>query len=126
MKKILIVDDEVDVTDIMKETIEMADDYQVDIAEDGQKALAALMAGEYHVMMTDMQLPGGMSGVDVIKECAKFEKRPKIMVVSGAPRNQLSAMLEDEGVLKFVDRILEKPADLIPNTLLTILKNAVG
>lgn len=82
---ILVVDDEPEVrnsTALLLETL----DYTVVEAGDGRSAIAALERdAAIDLLLTDVVLPGGMSGADLAKRaCAK---RPvlKVLLTSGRP-----------------------------------------
>lgn len=75
--KILIVDDELIVRDSLKEWLE-EEGFSVDMAESGAEALQKLDAETYHLMLTDIKMPG-MDGVEVL-QVAK-EKAPDLTVV---------------------------------------------
>jgi len=65
-KKILIVDDEVDILNLLKEVFESAD-YKVWMAENAEDALNILKTQSIMVMFLDLKLPG-MSGVELCKK----------------------------------------------------------
>src|SRR5437868_13193005 len=67
--RILVVDDEQSVRDLLAKTLTMAD-YDVDTAPDGPSALDRLRAAEYDLLITDLKMPG-MDGLSVIREARK-------------------------------------------------------
>ncbi len=75
--KILVVDDELIVRDSLKEWLE-EEGFSVDMAESGQKALDKLSANPYHLMLTDIKMPG-MDGVEVLQKAK--ESFPDLTVV---------------------------------------------
>ena len=62
--KILIVDDERSIRNSLKETIE-DEGYEVDVAEDGLKALSMVEKERYAVIFCDIKMPG-MDGIEVL------------------------------------------------------------
>src|SRR3954471_17400088 len=67
--RILVVDDEQAVRDVLAKTLKMAD-YEVDTAGDGPSALDQLRAVEYDLLITDLKMPG-MDGLSVIREARR-------------------------------------------------------
>jgi heterodisulfide reductase subunit A len=64
--RILVVDDELIVRDSLKEWLE-EEGFFVDIADSGPAALAKLSKEAFHLMLTDIKMPG-MDGVDLLKK----------------------------------------------------------
>ena len=64
--RILVVDDELIVRDSLKEWLE-EEGFSVDMAESGPDALKRLAEGPYHLMLTDIKMPG-MDGVEVLQK----------------------------------------------------------
>src|SRR5215470_12162276 len=65
-ERILVVDDEEMNRDLLQRVLDRAG-YQVTTAVDGQEALALLRQETFHVVLTDLKMPG-MTGVEVIRE----------------------------------------------------------
>ncbi|MFH2093773.1 MAG: response regulator [Pseudomonadota bacterium] len=63
---ILVVDDELIVRDSLKEWLE-DEGFSVDMADSGKTALDMLGQKDYHLMLTDIKMPG-MDGVEVLKQ----------------------------------------------------------
>lgn len=55
--KVLLVDDEEDIVDTMKYSLELRG-YQVDVAYDGVTALSKARTNDYAVLLLDVMLPG--------------------------------------------------------------------
>ena len=75
--KILVVDDELIVRDSLKEWLEQ-EGFTIDVAESGADALEQLNRKSYHLMLTDIKMPG-MDGVEVLKKAK--EGFPELTVV---------------------------------------------
>src|SRR5262249_38929996 len=58
--RILVVDDESEVADVLREILELAG-HDVDFADSGEAALRRLASTDYDVVLSDMRMPG-MSG----------------------------------------------------------------
>ena len=65
-ERILVVDDEELNRDLLQQILGR-EGYQVAIAANGQEAMALLRQETFHVVLTDLKMPG-MTGVEVIRE----------------------------------------------------------
>ena len=65
-KDLLIVDDEPLVCESLKEMLTM-EGYRVDAVLNGQAALEKLQEGEYHLVLSDIRMPG-LNGIELLKE----------------------------------------------------------
>lgn len=79
--RILIVDDEQAVRDLLAKTLLTAD-YEVDTVPDGPTALDRLRAGEYDLLITDLKMPG-MDGLSVIRETRRQLPDLPIIIITG-------------------------------------------
>ena len=67
--KILVVDDELSLRDSLKEWLE-EEGFTTGMAESGQQALDMLGKEDYHLMLTDIKMPG-MDGVELLNRAKK-------------------------------------------------------
>ena len=101
MKKILVVDDDKNICDIIKRILV---DYDCDVAivNNGREALELL--GGYNFfeyLITDLKMPNGVSGHDVVRVAKEKGIAPnKIALISGIPRDG-QKVSEEEGVKFF-------------------------
>lgn len=79
--RILVVDDEQAVRDLLAKTLTMAD-YDVDTAPDGPAALERLRAAEYDLLITDLKMPG-MDGLSVIREARRLRPDLAVVIITG-------------------------------------------
>jgi excisionase family DNA binding protein len=79
--RILVVDDEQAVRDLLSKTLTMAD-YDVDAADDGPSAIEKLRAVEYDLLITDLKMPG-MDGLTVIREARKLAPDLRVIIITG-------------------------------------------
>jgi CheY-like chemotaxis protein len=80
-KKILIVDDEAAILDLLREVFS-TNGYRVATAESAEKALEILSNESIMVMFLDLKLPG-MSGVDLCKQIRKDNRIAIIHALTG-------------------------------------------
>jgi len=122
--KILVMDDEemiLKVTSKMLKTI----GFSVDTATDGKKAIEMYKqsmddGNPFDIIIMDLTIPGGMGGIETIKELLLIDPHVKAIVSSGYAENQTSASYADHG---FID-IISKPYDIkrLQNILNRIIK----
>lgn len=79
--RILVVDDEQAVRDLLAKTLTMAD-YDVDAAPDGASAIERLRAVEYDLLITDLKMPG-MDGLSVIREARRITPDLPVIIITG-------------------------------------------
>jgi two-component system, OmpR family, phosphate regulon response regulator PhoB len=72
-KKILIVDDQLEVRELVQVTLEIGD-YQILAAENGQQALDIARAEHPDIVLLDIMMPG--SNVDGLEACRRLKKDP--------------------------------------------------
>ena len=73
MKKILIVDDQLEVRELVQVTLEIGD-YQILAAENGQQALDVARAESPDIILLDIYMPG--SDVDGLEACRRLKQNP--------------------------------------------------
>ena len=79
--RILVVDDEQAVGDLLAKTLTMAD-YDVDSAPDGASAIDRLRAVEYDLLITELKMPG-MDGLSVIREARRSAPDLPVIIITG-------------------------------------------
>ena len=70
VNKILLVDDEIEITEINKKYLEQGG-YDIDVASDGREALEKYKRNKYSLIITDIMMPN-MDGYDLISEIQYF------------------------------------------------------
>jgi excisionase family DNA binding protein len=79
--RILVVDDEQAVRDLLVKTLAEAQ-WDVDAAPDGPTALEYMRGADYDLLITDLRMPG-MDGLSVIREARRKSVDMPIIVVTG-------------------------------------------
>ena len=77
MSEILIIEDEKDTAEPVKEALKL-NGFDADIAEDGEKGLEMFRQNEYELVILDLKLPK-MSGEEVLRKIREF--RPYVYVI---------------------------------------------
>ena len=118
-KTILVVDDEMAILEITRETLEMHG-YRALTASDGTEAVAlyAQRKDEISVVLTDMMMPY-MDGPATIRALQKLNPRVKIIASSGLTDNARVAEAANSAVSKFLskpytaEKLLEAIAEVL-------------
>ena len=79
--RILVVDDEQGVRDLLAKSLTMAD-YDVDSVGDGPSAIDRIRASQYDLLITDLKMPG-MDGLSVIREAHRVAPDLPVIVITG-------------------------------------------
>ncbi len=102
-KKVLIVDDNPNMSALLQEMLEVFD-YESIRASDGQEALERVSEGNVSLIITDMRMPN-MTGMELL--CLVKEKNPKLPVVLISGYSM--GLLENEASDVQPDGFLGKP-----------------
>ena len=78
MKKILIIEDESNISDFVKMELEY-EGYEAEISEDGKEGLIKALREDYDLIVLDLMLPG-ISGLEVCRRLKKEKYIPVIML----------------------------------------------
>lgn len=81
-KKILIIDDEKVIVDILKRRFERMG-FEVEIAFDGITGIDALKNNHIDVIVCDIKMPKGVSGIDVLNAAKKYNPDARFVAISG-------------------------------------------
>ncbi len=117
-KKLLVIDDERSIRNTLKEILEY-ENYKVDIAEDGIRALELIKKFKYNVILCDIKMPK-MDGIEVLEEIFKLYTDIPVLMISGHGDIETAVEAMKKGAFDF----MEKPIDL--NRLLININNAVS
>lgn len=80
MNRILIADDNIDITEILKK-FATKENLEVDVAHDGEEALELFQKKSYDVILLDIMMPK-IDGYEVIKTIRKTSMVPVIMITA--------------------------------------------
>ncbi len=80
-KRILIVDDNPNMSSLLSEMLEVFD-FESVRADDGDKALAELDKGNFSMVITDMRMPN-MSGLELLREIKARHPKIPVVLISG-------------------------------------------
>lgn len=119
MTKILIVDDERSIRNIIKELLEM-EDYKCDVAESGTQALEMIRTtkGGYDLIISDIKMPQ-MDGIELLSNIRKNSPEIPMVMISGHGTIDTAVECIKNGAFDFI----EKPIEM--NRLLITVRNSL-
>lgn len=80
VNKILLVDDEIEITEINKKYLEQGG-YDIDVASDGREALEKYKRNKYSLIITDIMMPN-MDGYDLISEIQYLDAEQPFLFIT--------------------------------------------
>ncbi len=104
--RILVVDDEEVVRDIVSSFLETAG-YWVESANDGYEAWEKVQNNPYHLVISDINMPG-MTGLDFLEELKNLQKKPLVIILTGMKQMEIALKSLRTGAYDYV----VKPFDL--------------
>ncbi|MCK3682569.1 sigma-54 dependent transcriptional regulator [Maribellus sp. YY47] len=117
MSRILVIDDERSIRNTLKDILEY-EKYEVDLAEDGNKGLEMIRAGEYDIVLCDIKMPG-LDGIEVLERMVVLAPDTPVVMISGHGNIDTAVDSIKKGAYDYI----EKPLDL--NRLLITIRNAM-
>ncbi|MFN4120148.1 response regulator transcription factor [Acidovorax sp.] len=106
MKKILIVEDHVDIRKLLKMTLEF-DDFVIHEAATGDEGWALAQELRPHIVLLDVMMPGALNGLDVCRRIKADPRTRHAKVIMLTARAQ--AADRQAGALAGADDYLMKP-----------------
>ena len=107
-QKVLLVDDEECITDLLSEGLQMAGDFDVERANNGKEALEKYKEFLPDIVVMDMHMPV-MDGYESSSMIKSFDPAAKILVLTGNPSDSRASKTVKDG---FALTVLEKPIRL--------------
>jgi two-component system nitrogen regulation response regulator NtrX len=117
MAKIIIIDDEKNIRDALRDILEY-EGYEVDEARDGEDALEKIKNSDYQVALCDINMPK-MDGLELLLKVEKLGTNTQFVMVSAYGNVENAVEATKRGAFDFVI----KPPDL--NRLLVTVRNAI-
>jgi DNA-binding NtrC family response regulator len=115
--RILIVDDEPNIRSGLAKALASEAD-EITVAKDGSEALVLFRQHPHHLVITDLKMPGPISGLDLVKQI-KHERPETLILVITAHGSVETAV---EAMRQGAHDYLSKPLDL--NMLRLLVRNA--
>ncbi|HOP05780.1 MAG TPA: response regulator [candidate division Zixibacteria bacterium] len=102
--RVLIVDDEKWVQDVFKDFCELTQAFDIDLAGDGQDAIAKVRGSQYDLITLDLIMPE-MSGLDVLSAIKDISPEVPVMIITG---NATEKLVTEAGIMGAC-RVMYKP-----------------
>ncbi len=107
-KKILIIDDDIE---LCQELAEILRDkgYTVDDTSDTGQGEVFIKENNYDVFLFDYKMRG-LNGIDLLKKAKEKNAKSTVFIISGRPF--IEKLLEEENVSHLVSGVINKPFDI--------------
>jgi len=79
--RILVVDDEASIREMLQRTLAVAE-YDVEVAADGRSALERMRRSSYDLLITDLKMPA-MDGITLIREAKRMQPDLRVVIITG-------------------------------------------
>lgn len=121
MSHILVVDDEKSIRLTVGEFLR-ADGHEVQLAEDADKAMAALKEGDFDVVVSDIILPK-VTGVELLKRIRLTSPHVQVILMTGEPTAETASEAVRAGAFDYLFKPIAKDAILKAVTNATVVKS---
>lgn len=118
-KKILVVDDEKHIVQIVKFNLEKRGSYEVVTASDGVEALSVYKEEKPDMIISDIMMPN-MTGFELYEELRKIDKEIPFIILTAKGQDSYYEEGKEKGIIDF----LTKPFS--PKSLLARVKEMLG
>lgn len=105
--KVLVIDDERGLRDMLTYTLRRMK-FEVNAAEDGEKGVAAALAGDFDVVVCDVMMPG-MDGIAVLEILKRERPALEVVMSTGFPTDETAARAKELGAFEY----LAKPYEMM-------------
>jgi DNA-binding NtrC family response regulator len=117
--RVLVIDDEKGLRDMLSYTLKRMK-FEVAVAEDGEKGLAAARAADFDVVVCDVMMPG-LDGIAVLRALKRERPALAVVMVTGFPTDETAARARELGAYDY----LAKPYEVM-SLCATLEKAASG
>ena len=122
MVKLLIVDDDLPTADFLNRYLGKRD-YEIFIANDGEKALSIVKEKQPNIVLLDIKMPG-TSGMTVLQKIKEIDKNAKVIMMTAIKDESMIELAREYGASDYITKPfslehLEK--DIIPKILKQLL-----
>jgi len=123
MSKILVIEDDVQFRAMLTQMLAQ-DKHQVSEASSGDEGLRMFAANPPDLLITDILMPGGKDGIDVIRAVSESGRNVPVIAISGGRRSIKAEFNLDSAKLMGVKVTLPKP--FTRETLRAAIKTALA
>lgn len=128
-KKIVIVDDDLDLCEELQEIL-IDEGFQVDVISSGSQALEFIKNKDFDLLILDLKLPD-VDGIELLKKAKEKDFKNKVMIMSA--KSVIKSIEEDmddfdkeykQEVSKLADGFISKPFDI--EKFVKTVRNIIG
>jgi excisionase family DNA binding protein len=105
--RVLVVDDEASIRDLLAKTLALAE-YDVDVAPDGRSALERMRMYPYDLLIADLKMPG-MDGLAVIREAKRYKTDLPVIIITGFSTESSAIEAVNLGVAGYLTKPFRVP-----------------
>ena len=105
--RVLVVDDEASIRDLLAKTLALAE-YDVDVAPDGRSALERMRLYPYDLLIADLKMPG-MDGLTVIREAKRYKADLPVIIITGFSTESSAIEAVNLGVAGYLTKPFRVP-----------------
>ena len=117
--RILVVDDESSIRDLLVKALALEERYDVDTASDGRSALERLRLYPYDLLIADLKMPG-IDGLSVIREAKRLKPELPVIIITGYSTESAAIEALNLGVSGYLTKPFRVPQ------VLTATAKAIG
>ncbi len=113
--RVLIVDDEADFRNLLVEALDGMG-YVVEGAESAEVAVEMVRERHYAILFTDLNMPGGLSGLELLKEIQVIDPKTFCILMTGYATTEAAILALKRGAYDFIQKpfkLAELEASLI-------------
>ena len=105
--RVLVVDDEASIRDLLAKTLALAE-YDVDVVTDGRSALERVRVYSYDLLIADLRMPG-VDGLTVIREAKRFKPDLPVLIITGFSSESSAIEAVNLGVAGYLTKPFRVP-----------------
>ena len=122
MVKLLVIDDELPVCDILKDFFSKKD-YQVFIATTVEEGLSIVRKEKPHIILLDIIMPG-RSGIEALKQIKLIDDKAKIIMLTAISNEKVIKQTMEHGASDYITKpfsLEQLEKDVMPKILKQLL-----
>lgn len=104
MIRLLVVDDEVDICDFVRNFFKERN-FEVYVAYNGKEALGLLESVDPHIVLLDLRMPV-MGGMDTLKEISKRKPDTKVIIVTAVEDTEKAEEAKRHNAVEYITKPL--------------------
>ena len=106
-QRVLVVDDEASIRDLLSKTLALAE-YDVDTAPDGSTALDRMRESNYDLLIADLKMPG-MDGLTLIRQAKRIKADLPVIIITGFSTESSAIEAVNLGVAGYLTKPFRVP-----------------